>query len=245
MITYGNSGLSSETTRSGRSLLYIDVIRNGETYKWAVYIPAGENINTWLTANASVIEQDIVRKEALWATSPHTEEIIDMDGNTVTVDIPKSRIVCPTIPDYEEIASDPVIDIKSIKRLLQLLTTSLLASETITQQQISDLTVIHDYWVVGKAYKMGDVCDYNGKLYKIVQPHTSQADWLPSDVPALYVMVIPPDVIPVFVQPTGAHDVYMKGDKVRFPDVSSPAWESLIDNNSWSPVAYPAGWEML
>lgn len=45
-----------------------------------------------------------------------------------------------------------------------------------------------------------------------------------------------------FVQPTGAQDVYMKGDKVRF---ESKIYESLIDNNAYSPSAYPAGWKEI
>lgn len=247
MITFDNTGISSTPTRSGRTLVYTDIIYNGETYHWAVYVPplSGQTLSEYLTANATIYEQDIIRKEALWAVSPHTEEITDMDGNTVTVDIPKSRIVCATIPDYEEMAADPVVDIQSIKRLLQLLTASLITSETITQQQINDLAVISDFWAVGKAYKMGDVFDYHGQLFKVVQAHTSQADWLPDGVPALYKKAVPADVIPVFVQPTGAHDVYMMGDKVHYPNADSPVYESLIDNNSWSPSDYAAGWQQL
>ena len=32
----------------------------------------------------------------------------------------------------------------------------------------------------------------------------------------------------------------MKGDKVRF---EGKVYQSLIDNNVWSPAAYPQGWE--
>ena len=52
-----------------------------------------------------------------------------------------------------------------------------------------------------------------------------------------------PEEIPVWVQPTGAHDAYQKGDKVHYPGESDPVYESLIDGNVWSPDAYPAGWE--
>ncbi len=46
--------------------------------------------------------------------------------------------------------------------------------------------------------------------------------------------------IPDFVQPTGAHDAYKKGDKVKF---NNKIYESLIDSNVYSPTAYPAGWK--
>ena len=51
-----------------------------------------------------------------------------------------------------------------------------------------------------------------------------------------------PETIPDFVQPTGAHDAYKKGDKVKF---EGKIYESLIDANSYSPSAYPAGWKEI
>ena len=101
------------------------------------------------------------------------------------------------------------------------------------------------HWAVGKAYAVDDRFQYDGKLYKVVQAHTSQADWLPDAVPALYVRVALPDEIPVWVQPTGAHDAYQIGDRVHFPDADSPVYESLIANNAWSPSAYPQGWQLI
>lgn len=50
----------------------------------------------------------------------------------------------------------------------------------------------------------------------------------------------PSETIPDFVQPTGAHDAYKKGDKVRY---NGKVYKSLIDGNAYSPDAYPAGWQ--
>lgn len=44
-----------------------------------------------------------------------------------------------------------------------------------------------------------------------------------------------------WVQPTGAHDAYKKGDRVTF---NGETYESVIDANVWSPSAYPAGWKV-
>lgn len=44
---------------------------------------------------------------------------------------------------------------------------------------------------------------------------------------------------PPWTQPTGAHDAYQTGDRVTF---EGAIYESKIDNNTWSPAAYPAGW---
>ena len=47
---------------------------------------------------------------------------------------------------------------------------------------------------------------------------------------------------PEWVQPTGAHDAYQTGDHVMF---EGQEYVSLIDGNTWSPTAYPQGWEKI
>lgn len=51
----------------------------------------------------------------------------------------------------------------------------------------------------------------------------------------------PEPEIPEWVQPT-ADNPYMIGDKVRF---NGEIYESIIDNNVWSPADYPQGWKLL
>ena len=45
-----------------------------------------------------------------------------------------------------------------------------------------------------------------------------------------------------WVQPTGAHDAYGKGDRVMF---NGDVWESTIDANVWAPDVYPDGWRKV
>lgn len=93
------------------------------------------------------------------------------------------------------------------------------------------------------------------KLYEVIQAHKSQADWPPETVPALFrdleghVVTDPEggetEEIPDFVQPTGAtgaHDAYAIGALVRF---EGQIYRSLLEGNSYSPAAYPAGWERV
>ena len=94
-------------------------------------------------------------------------------------------------------------------------------------------------WVTGRAYAVDERLQYKNVLYHVVQAHTSQADWTPDITPALFV-VVSLDEWPEFVQPTGAHDAYKKGDKVTF---NGKHYISLIDANVYSPAAYPAGWK--
>ena len=81
---------------------------------------------------------------------------------------------------------------------------------------------------------------YEGILYRCLQPHTSQDGWTPVAAASLWAKVLIPDenVIPEWEQPDSTNP-YMKGDKVMF---NGQVYESAIDNNIWSPAAYPAGW---
>ena len=97
-------------------------------------------------------------------------------------------------------------------------------------------------WIAGEAVAIKDVRQYNGVLYKAVQAHTTQAEWTPDATPALWIIVQPEGVIPEWKQPTGAHDMYNIGDKVKY---NGETYESVIANNNWSPTEYPAGWKKL
>lgn len=92
-------------------------------------------------------------------------------------------------------------------------------------------------------YFVGDRVRYNQILYKVLQNHTSQENWTPENAPSLYakVLIPDPDVIPDWEQPDSTNP-YMIGDRVRF---EGHIYESTIDNNIWSPQAYPGGWLLI
>ena len=111
--------------------------------------------------------------------------------------------------------------------------------ESATDEQALSVPVLYPAWRSVTEYHAGDRVLHGGVLYKVLQAHTSQADWTPDITPALFV-VVSLDEWPEFVQPTGAHDAYKKGDKVTF---EGKHYISLMDGNVYSPAAYPAGWQ--
>ena len=113
------------------------------------------------------------------------------------------------------------------------------AAISLTDEDALQAVELFPQWVVEHAYVVGERLQYNGVLYRVVQAHTSQADWTPDITPALFV-VVSLDEWPEFVQPTGVHDAYNKGDKVTF---NGKHYISLIDANVYSPAVYPAGWQ--
>ena len=89
-----------------------------------------------------------------------------------------------------------------------------------------------------KDYQTGDRVQYNGTLYKCLQPHTAQSDWTPDVAVSLWVRVDDPSIEwPDWVQPVGAQDAYPQGAKVSH---NEKHWISDVDNNVWEPGVY--GW---
>lgn len=93
-------------------------------------------------------------------------------------------------------------------------------------------------WRTGTAYQTGDRVQYEGILYSVLQPHTSQDDWTPDKAVSLFAKVLIPDpgAIPEWEQPESTNP-YAKGDVVAH---NGKKWESEIDGNVWEPGVY--GW---
>lgn len=98
-------------------------------------------------------------------------------------------------------------------------------------------------WEANIAYEKDDRVRYENVLYRCLQSHNSQESWTPTAAASLWAKVLIPDenVIPEWEQP-GSTNGYQTGDKVMF---EGKTYESLINNNIWSPAAYPAGWREI
>jgi hypothetical protein len=133
-----------------------------------------------------------------------------------------------TEPDYDEL-------IGAVKKMLST------QAEELSDKDALDVAALFPTWAskLGMQVNVGERLWYDEKLYKVIQAHTTQEDWTPDVVPGLYTEV---SILewPEWVQPTGVQDAYMTGDKVTFEGTH---YVSLIDNNTWSPAAYPQGWE--
>jgi len=129
---------------------------------------------------------------------------------------------------------------KQMNRFFQIMAEQMKLDDSVAME-IADL---YEPWEEEKHYDVGKIIKYgvnaNGEtqLYSVLQAHTSKFDWLPDVTPALYKAIgFTPSGIPIWTQPLGTSDAYMKGDVVMFNDA---LWESDIDNNVWQPGVY--GW---
>jgi hypothetical protein len=85
-----------------RALAMVKVEYNEQTYDWQLFVPNGVDLSTFIADSEVAVKAQIDAKEAEWtALNPKTREIEDpITGEPTTVDIDKSEIVKPEIPDY-------------------------------------------------------------------------------------------------------------------------------------------------
>lgn len=156
-----------------------------------------------------------------------------------------------SLDDFEEV-DDQDIDKKLIVKVkeIEAKEESLNKIGKIVANQVVDDVValsikeFYDEWQEGVAYKVNQYVMYKEVLYKVLTEHNSQASWTPDVTASLYAKVLADptgETINEWVQPDSTNG-YMKGDKVKYEGV---VYVSLIDNNIWSPVAYPAGWQIV
>lgn len=238
--------------------------------------------------------------------------ITDNRNGTVSV-----RMGKPTAAEVSSvITGGPVSDMATAYTMRAVIEDSVASLDDETAATVPSLFTP---WTVGEAVNVGDRRYYATRLYKVVQAHTTQADWTPDITPALWAVLGDPgqagtiddpitaargmeyeygkyyfdpedgktylcerigeaeggkiilqylpheligqyfsaaesgeteepaepdtgDTYPEWVQPTGAHDAYNTGDRVTY---NGRVYESTMDGNTWSPDAYPQGWEDL
>ena len=119
-------------------------------------------------------------------------------------------------------------------------------AENLTEEEAVNNVELFPEWIPdGHSYEANKLVRYNGVLYKTIHAHTSQPDWTPDVAVSLYTRVLAGQegtAIGVWEQPDSTNG-YKKGNKVHYPTMDDPVYESLIDNNVWSPEAYPQGWQ--
>lgn len=117
------------------------------------------------------------------------------------------------------------------------------AAQSFTDETALEAVSLFPSWQSGIDYTVGQRVRYNGVLYSVLQAHTSQDTWQPDVAVSLFakVLIPDPDVVTEWEQP-GSTNPYMTGERVLF---EGTVYESLIDNNVWSPTAYPAGWKAI
>jgi hypothetical protein len=174
----------------------------------------------------------IFRDGVYFAEGTDLQKIADIAGE----DVSRYSFDPQEQAEIKAAEADNAVDITALKKLLRP------QVEQLPDEEKEEYAFIFPAWRTGQAVAVDDIRQHDGNLYRCVQAHTTQIDWVPDVTPALWVRVYDPNVIPVWTQPDGAHDAYQTGDKVYWPE-GGPIWESTLDDNVWEPGVY--GWSQV
>ena len=173
-----------------------------------------------------------------------TCRVITLDGHDISNPTDEQIAIAgwqvyvpPIVPPQPETEPGLAEVMEAVKKML-----STPASELSDEDALA-VAALYPTWAskIGEQVNVGERLWYDGKLYKVVQPHTATDLWVPDHNPALYTEI---SIVewPEWVQPTGAQDAYNTGDKVTFEGAH---YICKMDNCTWSPSAYPAAWELV
>lgn len=115
------------------------------------------------------------------------------------------------------------------------------------EQQLDEVT-INEYpdlfvaWDENWRGKAGDIVRDDGQLYRSIHDvNDAGQNRKPSETPSMWTRIGNPlEEFPEWVQPIGAHDAYVQGDKVSH---NGSNWVSSVNGNVWEPGVY--GWEAV
>ena len=113
---------------------------------------------------------------------------------------------------------------------------------TIDEQTASEHAAEFIPWSDSGEYKPDQLREYEGVLYRCLQAHKSQPDYIPPKCPALWRRLggDPTVEFPVWSQPICAADAYALGDKVSH---KAEQWISTVEANVWEPGVL--GWRKV
>lgn len=107
------------------------------------------------------------------------------------------------------------------------------AAQSLSDADSLEAIQLFERWKPGEEYPADKKLQHGGELYKVLQAHTSQANWTPDIAVSLYVKIDDPAIeYPAWKQPLGAHDAYSLGAKVTH---NGKRWHSIIDYNIYEP----------
>jgi len=104
------------------------------------------------------------------------------------------------------------------------------------------VAALYPEWRVGLAVKVGEVYQWDGTLVEVVQAHTTQADWTPDKVPALFRIFRTPTVGTPAWQP----NIAVKVDELFTHDGKTyRVVQAHTTQVGWEPPNVPALWALV
>lgn len=199
-------------------------------------------------------------KTVIWqdkpVTNPSKDKLLELGYLPVTyTNMPSEVLECKHYESYWEQTENAIVqrwklvdnppptkeerEQRSLLKLARMQTKAMLP--TLENNAVLDLDGLVGEWTKGE-YIIGDVREYGGQVWKCCQNHDSTiSDIVPGKSPAHWTAYHGTDRkhAKPFIQPTGAHDAYLKGEWCVF---DGDYYENIAESNAFSPADNPNGW---
>lgn len=167
-----------------------------------------------------------IHTEEGWICNP-TPEQIAADGWT--------EYIPPVVPPTPQTEPGMYDIIQAVKKMLSQ------GAEQLSDEDALDVAALYPTWAskVGKEVEKGQRLWWNGKLWKTTQYiQELLSNWTPVAAVSLFTEVSVAEIREI-TDPIPAENPFMKDEKGLW---KGEVYVSQVDNNVWTPDAYPAGW---
>ena len=113
------------------------------------------------------------------------------------------------------------------------------ANDSLASQVISIYPTLSEK---GELVKVGTRINWNGVLKRAAVDLWDTKENNPDNAPILWEDILYRDGIRIIPEAITIGTAFLKDEKGYWGDI---LYKSLIDNNVWTPSAYPAGWEIV
>ena len=112
--------------------------------------------------------------------------------------------------------------------------------DTIGDAAVAEVAALFPDWTPGAKVEPGDVLAWDGTLVEVIQGHTTQADWTPDKVPALFKVHRTPEMTEWVAGITVA-----AGERFTFGGATWECVQAHTTQKGWEPDKVPALWKKV
>ena len=111
---------------------------------------------------------------------------------------------------------------------------------TIGDAAVAEVAALFPDWTPGAKVKPGDVLAWDGTLVEVIQAHTTQADWTPDKVPALFKVHRTPEMTEWV-----AGIAVAAGERFGYGGATWECVQAHTTQKGWEPDRVPSLWRKV
>lgn len=198
-----------------------------ETYKTPAMLEQGTRISS--DSGFYISYKDNLYIDIVLTRQEEINKVIETEIAYASPSITAETFKSIIMPDYEIITRAEATTAREvIEKML----------DELDESEVYDAFCLFSTWEPGVHYNAGHRIAFAGDIYEVVNNHV--ANYSPAEDKASYTLILKPtELIPSWSENDTPYEL---GAKIK---VGEHVYESLVENNLWQPVDFPAGWRLI